>query len=74
LPEEEVAKIMSKVFLALTFMHNTKNVIHRDIKPMNIMLTEKDSIDEVVVIDFGFAIEYKQKNLHDFSRCGTVLY
>ena len=59
MPEEDCAKIMSKVFASLTFMHNIKNVIHRDIKPMNIMLAEKDSLEEVVVIDFGFAIEYK---------------
>ena len=55
-------------------MHDTKNIIHRDIKPLNIMLTEEDNLETVTVIDFGFAVEYKQKNLKDFTRCGTVLY
>jgi serine/threonine protein kinase len=55
-------------------MHDTKNIIHRDLKPLNIMLLEEDNLNSIILIDFGFAIEYKQKNLKDFTRCGTVLY
>ena len=55
-------------------MHNSKNTIHRDIKPLNIMLKNKDDFDSVIIIDFGFATEYKHKSLIDYKQCGTVLY
>lgn len=55
-------------------MHNSKNIIHRDIKPLNVMLREENNFDSITLIDFGFATEYKHKNLIDFQHCGTILY
>ena len=55
-------------------MHNEKNVIHRDLKPLNIMLTDSEDANSVKIIDFGFAVKFNDKNLQEFSRCGTVLY
>jgi len=37
-PEEDCAKVMGKLLTVLQYMHNSKNIIHRDIKPMNVML------------------------------------
>ena len=74
MPEEDCALVAKQIFNALKYMHDTKNIIHRDLKPLNIMLLEEDNLNSVILIDFGFAIEYKQKNLKDFTRCGTVLY
>jgi serine/threonine-protein kinase len=51
LPEPDAAKIASRVCEALDFMHKG-GVIHRDLKPHNIMLCNDGSIR---IMDFGIA-------------------
>ncbi|TLZ44510.1 MAG: FHA domain-containing protein [Methanobacteriota archaeon] len=51
---------------ALAYLHG-RNVIHRDIKPNNIIL---DVRREVVLIDFGAA----KKEFRQFTGAGTVIY
>src|SRR5256886_12561007 len=51
---------------ALSYLH-ARNVIHRDVKPKNIIL---DAHREVVLIDFGAA----KKEFHQFTGSGTVIY
>ena len=55
LDEEEARSIAIQLLQALQFLH-TKNIVHRDVKPENILLKshKTDSID-VKLIDFGFA-------------------
>lgn len=50
-PAEQAAKIMLQICRALEAAH-TEGVIHRDLKPQNIML---DSSGRVYVMDFGIA-------------------
>jgi len=50
LPENEVAKLLEEMLEILKFLHGEK-IIHRDIKPDNVMIREQDS--QVVLIDFG---------------------
>lgn len=61
LTEEEASRIVRKVTSALLFMHS-KNIIHRDMKPENLLLKQKPSprmggdLDlEVKIIDFGLS-------------------
>lgn len=51
--EEHIQYVMYQIFLGLFYLHEN-NVIHRDIKPNNILLN--DSCD-VKICDFGFARE-----------------
>lgn len=51
---------------ALSYLHG-RNVIHRDVKPKNIIL---DVRREVVLIDFGAA----KKEFNQFTGSGTVIY
>ena len=43
---------------ALKYM-NSKNLIHLDLKPANIMFTNKD-LKEIVLVDFGISNFYKE--------------
>lgn len=52
LPVEHVVSIMLKCAIALDYAHN-KGVVHRDIKPKNILLTQDN---EVKIADFGVAL------------------
>lgn len=68
LDESYVQKITKGIVEGLSYLHS-KNIIHRDIKPMNIML---DKCGEVTIIDFGVAVRYYK--LLPSSRMGTGRY
>jgi serine/threonine protein kinase len=52
LPIEHVVSIMLKCAIAFDFAHS-KGVVHRDIKPKNVMLTQDN---QVKICDFGLAL------------------
>jgi serine/threonine protein kinase len=51
LPIDRAKDIMKKVLSAFAYAHKN-NIVHRDVKPSNILLTKSD---EVKVLDFGIA-------------------
>lgn len=56
----------------LSYLHSRQPpIIYRDMKPANIMLKPDGNI---VLIDFGTAREFKEKNLADTTCLGTVGY
>lgn len=73
LTEEISAKIMRGVFSALDYLHNEKNVIHRDVKPENIVIMDHEHYT-VKLIDFGLAVKATKQGIKDFAHCGTLLY
>lgn len=50
LPEQQVIDLLKKILLPLSFIHKN-GVIHRDIKPKNLMRRTRDN--QIVLIDFG---------------------
>jgi len=50
---------------------NENNIIHRDIKPKNILLTNNRKV--LKIADFGFARKIKEQSLYD-TICGSPLY
>ena len=53
LDEAQAAKVMYELFSAVAYCHERK-VIHRDLKPQNILLMERGSDDfNVKITDFG---------------------
>ena len=77
MPVEEVAHIVTAVASALDYAHK-KGLLHRDVKPANIMMTHLDDDGEqrILLTDFGIA-----RNVNDISgltktnmTVGTVAY
>lgn len=57
--EAQILKWVVQLTLALHFLHE-RNVLHRDLKPMNVMLTEGG--DLVKLADFGLAMNLEDSN------------
>jgi TonB family protein len=73
LPIDRAKDIMKKVLSAFAYAHKN-NIVHRDVKPSNILLTKSD---EVKVLDFGIAklIGSTEFNLTKTgTQVGTVYY
>jgi serine/threonine-protein kinase len=73
LPLLEVAEIIRQVGHALTAAHEA-GVVHRDVKPDNIMIRETESGDRVKLIDFGVASIREAENPGTTKVCGTFEY
>lgn len=64
--EATATRYMLQLLEALSYLH-ARNVIHRDVKPKNIIL---DARRDVVLLDFGAA----KKEFHQFKGSGTIIY
>jgi len=61
------------MLLGLDFMHS-KNIIHRDIKLDNILMSSsKKGVYEIRIADFGLSQILKPKELC-YHKCGTPTY
>lgn len=67
--EDEVKKFLREILPLLQFVHY-QGVIHRDIKPPNIIRREKD--DKLVLIDFGAVKEQLSQTTVDSSTVITT--
>ena len=70
LPESEVRMIGISLFSALAELHKN-NIIHKDIKPSNIMLTNDGTVK---IIDYGISRTFKSGASSDTSNLGTRGY
>ncbi|CAD8209147.1 unnamed protein product [Paramecium pentaurelia] len=66
--ESDIKTILQSLLIALAIIHQ-EQVIHRDIKPQNIMISQQHNY-RVKIIDFGLSI----KNQLQYNRCGTPGY
>lgn len=70
LSEEEMLKIVNELCDVLKVIH-TKNIIHRDINPENILISNDGVLK---LIDFGIAREPDKDKRQDTTILGTVGY
>lgn len=68
LPERVIAQIGEQVFQGLIYLHNKLGIVHRDIKPGNILVNDKG---EAKIADFGMA-GMRKKVFNTFL--GTLIY
>jgi calcium/calmodulin-dependent protein kinase I len=52
-PEEEAAELFAQILLSVEYLHS-KNIVHRDVKPENILYTAEGG-RAIKLIDFGYA-------------------
>ena len=74
LPDGRVLPVLLQIFGSLAEAH-ASGLVHRDIKPQNIMLSEGLGIgDRITVLDFGLVTEMQSSSKHGCAIRGTPLY
>ena len=63
--ESVIAYIMLQILLSCVYLHEELNIVHRDIKPTNILVS--NNLTFVKLIDFGIACSFK-KNFENFKE------
>ena len=72
LSEKQSCKFFHEIIDALEYLH-IQNIVHRDIKPQNILLDISNNEITLKIIDFGISNIYSLDNLLE-SSCGTASY
>ncbi len=72
LPPARTVAIARQVALALGAAH-AAGVVHRDLKPDNVMLLDRDGSDWVKVLDFGVAKLPADAGAAQLTRMGTIV-
>mmetsp|Transcript_3614 Transcript_3614/g.7467 ORF Transcript_3614/g.7467 Transcript_3614/m.7467 type:complete len:588 (-) Transcript_3614:158-1921(-) len=73
LSELFVATLMKQLLSALSYIHKQR-VIHKDLKPENIMFLEDSMETQCKLIDFGLAEMFEQDTGVSSNAAGTALY
>jgi len=68
----EAAAVLEQTALGVGHAHK-QNVIHRDLKPHNVMLTQVDGNEYVKVLDFGLVKALEQEDEEHLTSTGQVL-
>lgn len=55
-------------------MHDEKNLIHRDLKRMNVLISNYEDLTQCQIIDFGLASQNRRENLYEYGEAGTLIY
>ncbi|PGH01973.1 CAMK protein kinase [Blastomyces parvus] len=73
LSDSEAAVIVRQVALAIRYLHRN-NVVHRDIKPDNVLMTSLSNGARVVLTDFGCARRLENESCRMKTSIGTFEY
>ena len=70
-PPRRAVSLVVRILDALTHAHE-RGVIHRDLKPDNIMLVRREDVDEVKILDFGLAVVRAGDSRRPLTGPGSV--
>ncbi|KAK5052160.1 hypothetical protein LTR84_002964 [Exophiala bonariae] len=73
LQEAEAAAIIRQILIAVSFLHK-RNIVHRDIKPDNILMTSSSAGCRIVLTDFGAARRIDDQRDTMSTQIGTHEY
>jgi len=73
IPDYLIWKIFLQCCLGIKYLH-LNNIIHRDIKPQNILLDNKEIPNKVVICDFGASICLNDQNDFCSTKIGTPYF
>jgi len=62
---------LKRILLVIGYLHSL-DIVHRDIKPNNVVLCSKDELADIKLIDFGLSAKYSGKNFR--SIVGTPVF
>lgn len=72
--DEEASIILKNLLLAVEHIHS-KNYVHRDLKPDNILLDNFNDLSTIKVADFGLSASFRLNTAYSLNeRMGTLLY
>ena len=72
MPLETIRKYFTQLLLALMYCHNTLKLIHRDIKPDNILI---DEFDNIKLADFGVSLLLPEDGSDNIkSNAGSTMF
>ncbi|CAD8055786.1 unnamed protein product [Paramecium primaurelia] len=76
LDESIISQIMYSIFTGIEYLHS-KQIIHRDIKPDNILIKNTEDLSSIKIADFGLSYQYKPEIRYYQTvskQCGTFIY
>jgi calcium/calmodulin-dependent protein kinase I len=68
--DDECSKIVKNILLGIKYLHSLK-IVHRDIKPDNIMIKSPGDLDSIKLGDFGFSTI---DEVNEEKECGTPIF
>ncbi len=72
--ENDAANIVQIILDAVAYLHD-RNIVHRDIKPENLIFKTKESLEDLVIADFGLSKIVDNPVFQTLmTRCGTPGY
>ncbi|CAK71403.1 unnamed protein product (macronuclear) [Paramecium tetraurelia] len=76
LDELTISQIMESIFTGIEYLHS-KQIIHRDIKPDNILIKNTEDLSSIKIADFGLSYQYKPEIRYYQTvskQCGTFIF
>lgn len=73
-PEKEAITITYQLLKAIEFLHNNLEIMHRDLKLENVLLTSPSAGSKIIICDFGMAMRLTVNDEKPKTPIGTLEY